>query len=142
MTMTSPRITFDTLDFVKRLEAAGEKTAIAEVQAQLQVELQAQILEKQELSQQQFMNKFTEYQPLLEEIKASKDEFATKSDILMLDKKIDSNILRLENRIDKLEIKLDNKIDSLRNDLLVKLGSIVVASTTGLGVVMALICRT
>jgi predicted RNase H-like nuclease (RuvC/YqgF family) len=84
---------------------------------------------------------------LLDEIMITKGEFATKSDILVLDKKIDkleNKVDKLENKLDKLESKIDgvdlkyenkfiylnNKIDNLEVKLVAKLGGIMVACTT------------
>lgn len=148
-TTAATRIMFDALNFVKRLEAVGVKPEIAKVQVQLQVESQVQVLEKQEEAQQQFIDKFNEYSPLLDEIKITKNEFATKGDILA----VKEDILALESRMDKTDAKidilnnkftgkfdvLDGKIDSLYHKLIVRLSGIVVASTATLGVVMALI---
>lgn len=135
--MAAIRVTFDTLNFVKRLEAAGEKPEIAEVQAQLQAELQAQILEKQEQAERQFLDKLAQYQPVLDEIKINKDQFATKSDIFSLGNRID----KLENTIDALDNKFTSKFDSLRHELIVKLGGIAVAYTTVLGVLITFVCH-
>lgn len=131
--MTVAHAIFDILGFVKKLEAAGVEPKIAEAQAELQADFQSQILEK-----------FAEYQPLLEEIKATKHEFATKTDIAKLDHKIDSNTARLEHKIDSVhsELKAEmrdvrSEIKALRNELIVKIGGIVVACMTVFSTIMA-----
>ncbi|MDD5298398.1 MAG: hypothetical protein PHU46_15960 [Rhodocyclaceae bacterium] len=71
-------ITFDTLKFVKRLEAAGASSQLAEALAQAQQEVLAEALENQ---------------------------LATKADVLLLKKDIE--ILRTEMLIKMAELKAD-----------------------------------
>lgn len=112
--------TFDTLRFVKRLEAVGVEPEIAEAQAELQAELQAQLLENQASSQKQILEKFAEYQPILDEIKIIKPELATKGDMVQLESKLG---------------KLEGKIENVRNELIIRLGGIIVGTAAILSAV-------
>ena len=71
------------------------------------------------------LEKIAEYRPILDELKITKHELATKSDIGCLESKIVAEIIRVE-----------NKIDNIRNELIIKLGGIVVGSIFVLGVIM------
>lgn len=79
------------------------------------------------------MEKFAEYQPILDELRITKHEFATKSDILRLENKIDNVRAELKTEINDLRTELNG----LRNELIIKLGGIVIGSVSVLGVIMA-----
>jgi hypothetical protein len=128
--------TFDTLSFVKKLEAAGVEPKIAEAQMELQAELQAQLLENQAEVEKKFLEKFAEYQPILDEIKIIKSELATKGDITQLANTTKGDITQLENKLDKFESKFESKIENVRNELVIRLGGIVVGTAVVLGAVM------
>jgi hypothetical protein len=115
--MTVACLTFDTLIFARRLEAAGMDPKIAEAQAELQAEVQAQAYERQA----QALEKFAEYQPLLDEIKITRGEFATKGDIR------------------ELRIELQSEIRSLRHELLIKLGGIAIGCTALFGTLVTVL---
>ena len=157
--MTLAYAALDTLNFAKRLEAVGVEPKVAEVQAELQLE----ILEKQAQAYEKVVAKFAEYRPVLDEIKITRHEFATKGDINNLRHalKVDINNLYNVLTVDinnlcnvltvdinnlsselKTEINtLESKMDNMRNELIIKLGGVVVASSSVLGVIMAFLVK-
>ena len=150
LAMPVPVITFDTFNFVKKLEAVGVEPKVAEVFVNLQTELQAQTLERQSEINQQWINKFEEYRPILEEIKVVKSQLATKSDIEKLDCKIDyvrlelkADIKSLHNElkadIENLRNELKADMNGLRNELIIKLGGITVGAVTISSIIMAVL---
>ena len=124
--MTLAYTILDTLNFAKRLEAVGVESKVAEVQA----ELQQEILEKQAQAYEKVVAKFSGYLPVLDEIKITKHEFATKGDVNSLRYDLTVEINRLE-----------GKMDNMRNELIIKLGGVIVASSTVLGVIMAFLVK-
>jgi hypothetical protein len=127
----------DTLNFVKKLEAVGVEPKVAEAQAELQME----ILEKQAQVYNQVFKKYEEYQPVLDELKITKNELATKADIGRVESKIENIHVELDSKIENLRADLTAKIENMRNELIIKLGGIVVGSMTILGVVIAFLVK-
>ena len=135
--MTLAYAALDTLNFARRLEAVGVEPKVAEVQAELQLE----ILEKQAQAYEKVVAKFVGYQPVLDEIKITRHEFATKGDINNLRHALTVDINNLSSEL-KTEInRLENKMNNMRNELIIKLGAVIVASSSVLGALMAFLVK-
>jgi hypothetical protein len=148
--MTITLASFNTLEFAKKLEEAGMEPKIAEAQAELQAEIQTEM-------QKKFVGTFAEYKPILDELKLHHNELATKGDLNAVNCSLKSEIefvrcelktdivalrCELDGRITKVEGRLDRiegKLDGLKNDLVLKLGGIMVTCTAVASTILALI---
>lgn len=115
------QVAFDTLAYAKKLKAAGLDSKIAEVQAEVQVEMLNSCV-TENLASKQDVN----------EVKFELEKFRVefRSDLERLDAEFKSDIeeLRNETKSEIAELKLDMK--NLEHRLTLRLGAIVVGAFT------------
>ncbi len=126
------QVAFDTLAYAKKLKAAGLDSKIAEVQAEVQVEMlnscvTENLASKQDVNEVKFeLEKFrVEFRSDLEGVRT---EFRSEFERLHAEFKSDIEELRNETKSEIAELKLDMK--NLEHRLTLRLGAIVVGAFT------------
>jgi uncharacterized protein YlxW (UPF0749 family) len=123
--MHMPQVAFDTLAYAKKLKQAGVDPKIAEAHAEAQVEVLSEIVDRKLATKGDVEDLRGDVNTLKMDVKDLRE------DVRDLDVKIDQVEIRLSSRIDHVE----NKMESLKNELLIKMGGIMV---TGIGLIVAL----
>jgi len=120
--MNIATLTFDTLQYAKRLKDAD----VPDKQATVQAEALREVFSERD---GQFLNLQTRVQTLSDNVERNAEQAATKADVLKLDTKID--LVRKD--MTTMELGLRKDIDALENRLVIRLTKSMVA-VVGLGV--------
>lgn len=110
--MTMPQVAFDTSQFVKELEHAGLETKIAEAQAQAQVKILSNLLDRHVATKDDIKDSKTE---LKNEI------IAVRIELIEVKAELKNDINEVRNELNEVR----TKIDSLEQKLTTKFGRIL-----------------
>ena len=115
--MSTMALTFDTLQYAKKLQQAGFTEQQAEIQAET----------------------FKEQADLIYDW--TDDNLATKRDLQDVETRLTIRINNVENRINEVEERLTNRMNEMSYKITIKLGSMIAGAVIILGVLMPIMLK-